>query len=223
MGRFRKYPVPEVNKEYGSWTVLTVELQNRSRNNECLCRCKCGTVKPVREQNLIRGLSTNCGCERDKKTGNRFRKHGESRGNRTPEYIAWRGMITRCTNKNERSYADYGARGILVCERWTGCDGYKNFLADMGRRPGPGYSIERKENNGNYEPSNCRWATAKEQARNKRSNRIIEANGQTRCLAEWAEQLRLDARVIQALIRRGVRMIAIIAMIEESDKSEWEL
>lgn len=92
--------------------------------------------------------------------------HGDGRkGARTPTYITWASMICRCTNPNARAFKWYGARGITVCDRWRS---YANFLADMGPRPAPGLSLDRVNNDGNYEPGNCRWATWKEQAANKR-------------------------------------------------------
>lgn len=213
MGRKSKTPRPQVGEPFGLWTVRSLGEGLVAKSNYCVCECACGTVKPVRETNLTRGLSTNCGCDRARKTGDRFRKHGESRGGKSAEYIAWRGMTDRCTNRNNGRWDDYGGRGITVCERWTGANGYVNFLADMGRRPSHWHSLDRKENDGNYEPGNCRWATKVEQARNKRNSRMLEADGTTRCLAEWAALLRLDSRVIQALIRRGVTMASVVVLL----------
>jgi hypothetical protein len=116
------------------------------------------------------------------------RTHGKSK---TAIYAVWRGMWERCTKPDARSYKNYGGRGIKVCERWESFD---NFLSDMGERP-PLHTIERIDNDGDYEPGNCRWATRKEQNRNKRQNRLIEHDGVVMCLVEWAERfgLRSDA------------------------------
>ena len=115
--------------------------------------------------------------------------HGETtqEGFRTPEYTAWIQVIQRCTNSCAAGYARYGGRGISVCERWRSSFG--SFLADMGRKPSPEHSIERKNNDGNYEPGNCVWATRKVQARNKSSNHNISALGRTQCVADWAAEL----------------------------------
>jgi hypothetical protein len=102
----------------------------------------------------------------------------------TPEYQAWRNMYQRCTNPNNPQYDLYGERGVKVCGRWL--ESFDNFYADMGPRPGRHYSIDRIDTNGDYEPGNCRWATAVQQSNNKRDNRVIEHNGESHTLTEWA-------------------------------------
>jgi hypothetical protein len=130
----------------------------------------------------------------------RLTKHGHRKRHRSATYIAWNSMRQRCNRGPEhRSWANYGGRGIRVCEAW---DDFAVFLRDMGERP-PGMSLERIDNNGNYEPSNCRWATFKEQMRNKRTSRIIEFRGQRRCVAEWAEIVGLPTRKLNEELRRG--------------------
>jgi hypothetical protein len=123
--------------------------------------------------------------------------HGQSK---TKDYSRWRGMHTRCYNANHETYPKYGARGIRVCERWHT---FENFLADMGNAPTAEHSIERINNDGNYEPGNCRWATTKEQARNRRSSRYLEHDGERLTVAEWAERMGVSAWVIENRLRRG--------------------
>ena len=106
-------------------------------------------------------------------------------------------MIDRCSRPSHKFFKHYGGRGISVCERWSK---YENFLDDMGRRPTPKHSIDRIDNNGNYEPSNCRWATSKTQLRNRRANRIIDFNGESFCIAEWAERTGTSSAVISQRI-----------------------
>lgn len=109
-------------------------------------------------------------------------QHGWSK---TTEYRIWRGMFERCYNKNKERYPNYGGRGIVVCERWND---FRNFIADMGLRPSPQYSIDRINNDGNYEPGNCRWADAITQTNNARSNRMFTHNGETLSIAQWARR-----------------------------------
>lgn len=128
--------------------------------------------------------------------------HGDNRvGQRHPLYKIWAGILRRCDNTHERNYERYGARGITVCNEWRN---YINFKRDMGDGFKPGLSIERIDNSGNYEPSNCRWATRKEQCRNRRSNLMITYRGETKPLAEWADLLGLVyARAQQRILKLG--------------------
>ncbi len=150
------------------------------------CQCDCGEPALVRAGNLRSGNTQSCGCERNKKTGERSRTHGHSAGyKRSPELVVWKGMISRTTNPNNRSWDRYGGRGITVCERWR--VDFGNFYADMGPRPSARHSIDRIDNNGNYEPDNCRWALPYTQTRNTRRNRKRFYRGKAYCLAELAE------------------------------------
>jgi hypothetical protein len=130
-----------------------------------LCICDCGKQTTVRGAVLRRNDTRSCGCSMDEsktKHGHIWRYNGKRY--RSPTYISWAGMLTRCRNSKQRSYAEYGGRGIAVCERWLA---FENFLADMGERP-PGLTLDRIDNDGGYEPGNCRWATTKEQRANQR-------------------------------------------------------
>lgn len=128
---------------------------------------------------------------------------------RTPEQGALINIIQRCTNPNNPQYSSYGGRGITVCDRWR--HSFENFLADMGPRPSDKHSIDRIDNDGNYEPGNCRWATQREQCRNKRSNRIIEFDGVRLPVVDWAERLGVPVEMLRGRIKQGWSDEAIIA------------
>jgi len=118
------------------------------------------------------------------------------------EYTSWSQMKDRCYNKNDHAFYRYGGRGITVCDRWR--NSFINFFSDMGPRPSPNHSIDRIDNNGNYEPSNCRWATIKEQNRNRRDNSLITVNGVTKCLVAWVEELGICRTTIQRRMQNGM-------------------
>ena len=117
-----------------------------------------------------------------------------------PEYQIWLKMKTRCQNPDYHSYKNYGARGISVCERWNR---FETFYADMGSRPGAYYSLERIENNGNYEPGNCRWATKKDQANNRRTSRFLTYNNERLSISQWAERLNISYATLYGRVVRG--------------------
>ena len=154
---------------------LTVTGLDGKRGNYkfWLCKCDCGASKTVRQDHLREARVRSCGClARETNAGNQHAvTHGHARirdGKRKPTYQTWVAMRSRCNDPGAPGYADYGGRGITVCERW---ESFENFLADMGERP-RGTTIDRKDNAGNYEPGNCRWSTAMEQGRNRRSSRL---------------------------------------------------
>jgi hypothetical protein len=132
--------------------------------------------------------------------GDRSRTHGESNRNKTKEYRTWLHMRGRCNTPTDLKFKDYGGRGITVCERWNS---YENFLSDMGRAPSPKHSLDRKENSGNYEPVNCRWATTIEQTNNTRRNNVISYNNKTMNLSQWCRELSLYEKTIWYRLKRG--------------------
>lgn len=180
---------------------------SRKGQTHWLFSCDCGVEKIIGLENVRRGVIQSCGClakEQRVFRNNSIVIHGKKR---TPEYAAWRSMKARCLNPDHPAYACYGARGITVCERWMsgedGLVGFQCFLADMGERPAKGYTLDREDNEGNYHKDNCRWATPKQQARNRRSNRTISAFGRTLCLSEAAELHGIHVSVLAARLGLG--------------------
>ncbi len=164
-------------------------------SNSCWnCLCDCGNSHRARREDLKRGFVKSCGCHYHRMTD-------------SPEWNSWRCMKSRCYKINDKEYKNYGARGIIVCDRWL--NSFKNFFADMGPRPF-GYTIDRIDNNGNYEPTNCRWATAKEQGNNSRVNRIITFNNISLNLIQWSERLNISTSIISKRLKAGWTMEQII-------------
>lgn len=147
-----------IGETYGRWTVLNDELPKQ----KVLCRCSCGVEREVHKPHLLRGKSKSCGCYKLERTT----KHG---GTNSPEYHSWQAMKNRCLNPNHPAYHNYGGRGIGICDEWV--NDFAKFLEDMGTRLVITQSLDRIDVDGNYEPSNCRWATCVEQNNNKRNNR----------------------------------------------------
>lgn len=131
---------------------------------------------------------------------------------RFPEYLCWKQMCNRCFNPNNHKYSRYGARGITVCDEWRGEGGFQRFLDHIGRRPGPEYSIDRIDNDGNYEPGNVRWATPDVQRRNNGHIRLMSAGGETMCMADWASSVGMqDSTLRRRLDRDGMPLEEAIA------------
>ncbi len=146
-----------------------------------------------------------------------MRSHGYCRDGKVSIYNIWAGIIQRCFSPKCRIYPHYGGRGISVCARWRK---FENFIADMGERPGK-MSIERINNDGNYEPDNCRWATQSEQCRNRRSNTLLTVDGETHCLAEWAELRGMNHTTIAQRIKYGWTVRD--ALFKPIDRRTWDV
>lgn len=166
------------------------------------CRCACGKETRVAAAKLVSGLSKSCGCWR-RDNGRRNRTHGDASTNgvRAAEYRIWAEVKTRCYNAKRPMYKHYGGRGIAMCDRWR--NSYEAFFEDMGRRPSDKHSIDRIDNDGNYEPGNCRWVLVAVQAANKRNNRHITIDSETKHLAEWCRHFGISTRTFHNRVFAG--------------------
>lgn len=164
-------------------TGKTSRVSNGARTYYYECVCLCGNTCVVSKSRLKSHPDTKCGSCAGKQGA---KKRGADGRSSTPEWLAWKSMRERCSRPQHSAYVRYGARGISVCERWESFD---NFLADMGSRPSAKHSLDRVDNDGNYSPDNCRWATAAEQNANQRTNAKFTLGGKTQHLAAWAKEL----------------------------------
>ena len=189
-----------INEKFGKLTVKSKFGISKGRHVIYTCLCDCGNEKEILGIHLKSGKILSCGCYRKEINSKIHLKHGHNRvGKRTSEYSTWADMIRRCSNPNDEFYYLYGGRGIQVCDKWKS---FKNFLKDMGEKP-IGYSIERKDNNGNYCPENCIWASSNMQSNNKSNNVIIEYNGKKQTLKQWSTELNLPYETLRARLKRG--------------------
>jgi len=179
--------------------LITAEGSKKGKERywKGICQCKDKTVVEIRQGNLRNGTTTSCGCRRKEVAKAGGLKHGMGT---TRVYKVWQNIKDRCHNPGSKRYADYGGRGIVVCRRWL--DSFENFYQDMGDTP-KSMTLEREDNNAGYSKENCRWATYKEQARNRRNNRMICHNDEVKCLAEWAEDRGLTYSALYGRLERG--------------------
>ena len=183
-------------EQYGRLTIISlVERKNPISESIYKCVCTCGREKDIKLAYLLKKKTRSCGCLFVEHMAERNTTHGLSR-NHKRTYRSWKDLRQRCNNPNNTDYPNYGGRGISVCKRW---DSFLNFFEDMGERP-DGMTIDRIDTNGNYEPLNCRWATPKEQARNKTNNRLM-LDGKT--LAEHCEVKNINHKVVTYRLSKG--------------------
>lgn len=189
----QKYGRLEVYEEIVEKKYKCGQIQKRF-----ICKCDCGKRTVVLGPSLISGNTRSCGCLQREMSSKMNTIHGKSK---TSTHQIWKDIRRRCTNPNREDYKHYGGRGISICKRWND---FNNFLADMGERP-EGLTLERIDNNGNYEPGNCKWATRKEQANNRRwdeRNVWIEYQGRKMILAHWSRELGIDRTTLTYRLKR---------------------
>lgn len=178
-----------IGQKYNSLTVIKYSHKEGSFKYY-ICKCDCGNEKAFSIYNIIKGYSKTCGCA--------LIKHGR---HLTSEFTAWREIRYRCFNKKAKHYPQYGGRGITVCDRWM--ESFNNFFEDMGERPTPKHSLDRINNDGNYEPSNCRWATKQEQSNNRHNTVKCEYNGIVMPLTIWAKLINAKLKTMAEGVRVG--------------------
>lgn len=194
----RYRPLNLAGRIFGKLTVSHPASPAKDGRRRWHCQCSCGSTTAVTVSRLLSGMTRSCGCLIRETLRRTATTHGKSR---TPEHRVWCGIVNRCHNPKEPTYPRYGGRGIKVCRRWR--ESFMAFLADLGPKPSPKHTLDRKNNDGNYEPRNCRWATRTEQARNKSNNRVLTHKGESLCLAEWAERTGIDCSIIKGRLRLG--------------------
>lgn len=197
-----------IGSKFGRLTVLS-RADNIKQFSAWLCKCECGTEKVIRGTALRAGKTVSCGCY--------LREihlvHGRKRSNslkRDRTYNSYASMKSRILNPNDPAYHKYGGRGIKICKEWLN-GGFLQFLSDMGERPN-GTTLDRIDNEGDYCPSNCRWANPRQQARNRRSTRLITAFGKTMSLSEWALELNTKHYKIAYQLQKGLAMEEVVLM-----------
>ena len=186
-----------LNRKYGRLLVVSSRHKREGRRNYYrTCRCECGAIKDIIEDSLKSRKTRSCWCLQKERVSECNSTHGKSH---ISAHAIWLGMISRCHKFGSSGYQDYGGRGIKVCARWKK---FENFYADMGDRP-EGLTLERKNNDGNYEPGNCKWATLEEQANNKRNNRRIIISGVTYSLSQASRVFSISRSTLRGRLNKG--------------------
>jgi hypothetical protein len=180
-----------IGEKFHKLTVISEAAPRRFANSNgpvryWLCRCDCGEMREVQQSAWIAKRFKSCGCHNKEVQRERMTTHGAVK---TREYSSWKHAKQRCYNPKHESYHNYGGRGITMCDRWK--ESPENFLADMGPCP-KGCTLDRIDTNGNYEPSNCKWSTKKEQDRNRRTNKVYTVKGVTGCIVELCEHFEIS-------------------------------
>ncbi len=203
-------------RRYGRLVVLH-RFTGPASDVKWVCQCDCGKTTNTFRTSLKKGTSQSCGCLRNEQSSERAKrskfhlKHGMTK---TPEYGIWCAMRNRCNNPKVDRYPVYGGRGIKVCERWSN---FENFIADMGLRPSGKHSIDRRDNDGDYEPSNCYWATPEQQTYNKSTTLRFDYKGQRLTVKEASEKTGISRGTLMGRYQRGWTTAKII----ETPKREW--
>lgn len=201
MGNFHEFG-SYVGKTFERLTVIGVLKRKSGVRAQWRCRCICKTVIVADAKNVRNGNTKSCGCLRDESCARFLREMNTTHGmSHRPEYRIWAGIKRRCFNRNDPGFKNYGGRGITMSKRWRGS--FSAFFSDMGPRPSLLHDIERRNNDGNYEKSNCIWASARDQANNRRSNRFLALDGERHTVAEWSRLRGIRPGTLLMRLARG--------------------
>jgi hypothetical protein len=207
-----------IGQRFGRLEVLRkTERKSTVGTRYWYCRCDCGNFIEVRGSELTYGMVKSCGCKKRDHLIKMNTKHGLGSYNNGERSKRWFGMIDRCYNIDNPQYINYGARGIKVCERWKGS--LENFYSDMGDPPFPTYTIDRIDNDGNYLPENCRWATKQEQVNNRRNTRFVTFEGKTKSVSTWARDLNICYGTLLGRLRKWGIEKALTSPVEHKYNS----
>ena len=204
-----------VGKKFNSLTVLEVSSNKKNDNYLLVCKCDCGNIQTIRATRVINGITKTCGC---RNKGYSYSKSNKLSCLYPTFYSIWNSMKHRCYDKSNKKYKNYGARGIKICKEWK--DSFENFLnwclnSDYEK----GLTLDRIDVNSDYKPNNCRWANFTIQARNKTNNNLVTYNNETKCVAQWCEDLNIPYNTIRARLRLGwTPELAFTTPISKSNK-----
>lgn len=206
--RNKKGTIDLTGQRFGRWFVIErgKEEDKRTGGATWLCRCDCGTEKEVSGYNLRNGISLSCGCYATELLINRLTTHNLTH---SPVYNVHHGMLNRCYNKDNKSYKNYGGRGIYVCEEWHDLSNFHEWSIQSNYSEG--LTIERIDNNGNYCPENCTWIPKEEQSKNRRNNHYLTLNGETKTKTEWRKLLNIPRATLDWRIKHGKTTEEILA------------
>jgi hypothetical protein len=201
-----------IGERFGRLVVKRSCGKDRKRNVLWFCRCDCGGFVRAPAYNLRKGTTQSCGCLQRELVAARLTTHGNSKiGKLTGEYQSWSNAKQRCTNPKREVWHRYGGRGITMCDHWL--NSFASFLADMGKKPSPRHTLERRDNNKGYEPGNCLWALLRVQCRNRSTNVWVEHDGRRMIMADWAQEIGLSPVRFRYYLKRGLSVAEIIATV----------
>lgn len=174
------------------FNLLTPLYREDNKRGDWICKCDCGNTTRATITSIKKGTTKSCGCFKK----NRLTKHGMTE---TREWHTWKNMLERCNLPTRRDFHRYGGRGISCCKRWNN---FKNFYKDMGKKP-VGMTIGRIDNDGDYSPENCRWETPRQQANNRRNNRLVTFGDKTKTMAQWSRATGINQDTLWRRLNRG--------------------